>query len=626
MGRKDDLKKRLEEFKKNANNPEMWAAIFSYVGKGAAGLKKKNQVPFFIRLVVPFLIVYQAFFPFVVWQFSLTFLGIFVLGIILIGVAVYFIGGALLSSLNIILDIMIPIFVVVFLSFLTMTIGSPNYYKVLGVKYGSLTAGLSFLGLIIVGMVLIAVKSPPGFTVASVFFAIFVFLILPYVLAVANVSGICLKIPIPYLSQYCHTTEVYVEPMKTVKIQVGGGIELTLETSKNLYAGSSYEFGFNIKNDYDGPITFKLTPVLASSYGKNLEGKNLEFTQKFDQQKDVLSPNENYPGSFLMDPTKMEVKEAFLCPYHASQIVSANKVQLKDVKCADDKPCGDSNMMCVETGNYECKCADWTVATCSKSPVTVKMYVDHSGFFIGNASLYYAEKTAPQQPAAEITQGPLHVIIEFQPNPYIATINQYREDISMRVGFRNLGGDMTIKDFKVEPQNTIIHKIDPKNGVELVEEVGTQIISCKSIEEIIPSGFLPSGKETSGVLCKLTPPSVKATLKDLNKDQVIETDNIRTDKISDYCNQVKTETFNENGGSTTWSSNWNNLFNTIGDSGLCQIEKTGGTQEKATIESSLAHVDVIVEFTYERNAVFTSSDISPITRVTECCNLDPTQC
>jgi hypothetical protein len=382
-----------------------------------------------------------------------------------------------------------------------------------------------------------------------------------------------------------------------------------------------YEFGFNIKNYYAEPITFKLTPVISSSYGKNLE-----FVQKFDQRKDSLNPNEDYPDSVLMDPSKMTIKETSACQYYAIQISRANNVQLKDVECADDKPCENSQMACVETGNFECHCIDWVRATCSKSPVKVKMYVDHSGFFRGNASLYYAEKTASPQPASELTQGPLHVIIEFQPNPYIATIHQYREDVSMRVTFKNLGGDMTIKDFKVEPQNTIIHTIDKEKGVELIEEVGTQIISCRNIEEIIPSGLLPNGKEASGVLCTLTPPSVKATLQDLKQNQVVETDNIRYDKISDYCNQVKTEIASETGGSTTWSSNWKNIFNNIGDSGLCQIQKSGNTGEKATIESSLAHAEVIVEFSYERNAVFPSADISPYTRTEECCNLDPTQC
>jgi hypothetical protein len=601
---KENLKKRLKES--------------GTVELEAGGL----QLNFVVRLFVILLLVFQAFVPFEIWKIEMTYLGILILAIIAVGVLTYVTKGAALNFSNIILTFLIPIAAIFILSAAVQALGSPNYYQVLGIKYGSTAAAVAFAGLAVMGgIVAYFAKSPLSLIIASVFFYAFLFLALPFALASAKVYGLCLKIP--YLSQYCSAREVYIDQLKTVKIPVSGGITLKFGTEETnyqptatLYGGEPYEFTFILTNYYEEPISFKLTPSMLSNYGSKLE-----FVQPFEQKTNSLEPKEFYQDSVFMDPKEMTVKEVYGCPYTALQISKTQSILVENVTCAYDSPCEDPKMACVKTGNFECDCVDWVKATCSKSSLEAKIVVKHTGFFRGNASLYYSEKLASPSAASELVQGPLSVIVEFQPNPYIATIHKYREDVSMYVTFKNYGGDMTIKSFKVEPQNTVIHTIDKEKEVELVEEVGAQVISCRNIEEVFPSAFLPNGEEASGKLCTLTPPSVKTTIRDLKNNQVTEINNVTYDRISYYCNKVRPESTGGE-GYLSWSSVWDKIYEAVQKSGLCEmLEKKEDGGEKPIIESSLTHTEIIVAFTYERNATFLSQDIVPYTRTEECMKL-----
>jgi hypothetical protein len=592
------------------------------------GIKEpKSLFSKLLNVFVILLIICEAFFPFAIGQAIWT-VGIVIVIIIaaLILLAIFApealgvlgVGGGQ-SIFNIVLALAL-VFIVLLVT-QSLNCGQSSCYELFSLKIGLMFTWVMIIVLLIIGL-LIAwfLDGIPFFIVAAVF-AFLIFFIMPYMVGTNSYFKLCSKIPFLPGTVVCKTKEVYVEPIKTVKIPVAGGIGLKFGTqdtnwqpASTLYAGEPYEFTFILTNYYDEVIDFKLTPEMLSSYAAKLV-----FVQPFDQKTDSLKVNEFYQDSVLMDPAKMTIENTNTCPYNSLQISRAQNIDSKDVVCADGKPCENPKMGCVKIGAFECDCADWAKATCSKNSLNAYVKVHHTGFFRGNASLYYSNEMASPQPASELIQGPLSVIIEFQPNPYISTIHQYRQDVSMYVTFKNLGGDITIKDFKVEPQNTVIHTVDKEKGLELVEEVGTQVISYRNIEEIIPSGLLPNGEEASGKLCTLTPPSVKLTVKDLNTNQVTEIDNVTYDRISYYCDKIKPEA--DQTGHTSWSSSWDKIYQAIESSGMCNILKGKDTQQKATIESSLTHVDVVVEFTYERDAVFKSSDISPYTRTEECRNL-----
>jgi hypothetical protein len=605
MGKKEDLRRRLYEASLAMTGRTPADIKEMLKGKGKLPGIKSEGTPLVLRvlfsIVISFLIVYQAFYPFEVWKFSLSTLAI--LGLVLIGIGIfsYFAGGAILSFLKTIISIVAVILIVVILSFSVQALGSPNLSTALSIAYGSTVATVAFIVALSVGVCLIVIpKSSVGFIIASVVFAAILFWVVPYGLGLTKVR------------------EVYVDPLKTVKIPITGGIDVKFGTAETdyqpastLYAGEPYEFEFILTNYYEGTVSFSITPAMLSK-------KNIEFTQDYTQKTSSLGAKQYYQDSVLMDPQKMTVKENNLCPYTSLQIKGVQSSSSTNISCAYDSPCEDSKYACAKTGTFECDCFDWTKATCSKDSFKVEMNVKHTGFFRSIANLSYSQNIMPPEKGFEFTQGPLSVIVEFQPNPYIAAIHQYRSDVSMYVTFRNMGGDMTIKSFDATPQNTVIHT--KEGSKELVEEVGTQKISCRNINELLPGGFLPSGAEIGGKLCTFTPPIVKTTLKDLTNNQVVDMNGVTLNDIYYYCNKVKPAE-EQNNPDQIWSTTWDKIYGNIKETGLCEILQQDNTGEKQTIESSLAYTQVVVELTYERNAIFVSTDITPYTRTEECLNL-----
>lgn len=564
--------------------------------------KKVLQIPIFVRIAVAFLIVFQAFYPLTVWQFSIAFLAVLIVVIVIVAIVAYFSAGAALASLNIIMDIVVPLAILVILSFLIQLIGSPNYYRKLGMEYGSLMANLAFVGAVVLLSALFFIaKSPISFIILAIILILIVFVAIPLVYGQMN------------------NREVHVDALQTVNVPVVGGIEMKFGTAETdyqppatLYAGEPYDFAFILTNYYEQPITFELAPSLISNYGQ------IEFTQKFDQKKTSLVAKEYYQDSILMDPKLMKIKESSNCSFNSLQISRAQGVPPQNVTCANDKPCEDPSYTCARIGSFNCDCADWTKATCTKEDVKIKMGVKHTGFFRGIANLSYTQDMAPPEKGFEFTQGPLAVIIEFQPNPYISEIHKDRENVTMRLTFRNRGGDITIKSFNVTPQNTVIHTRE--GNMELVEEVGTQIRSCRDINDLLPGGLLVNGAEIGGRFCDLTPPLVKTTLRNLDTNEVVEMNGVTLDKIYYYCNKIKPSQ-DQGNSSDIWSTKWNQIYDNIKESGFCEIMNKKDNPENQNIQRSLAYTQVVVEFSYDRDATFLSGRISPITRTEECENL-----
>ena len=615
---------------RNQETRDYLALLRAYGGKGAKKIKDWGKGGFrihpAIRVLAILAIIFQAFSPFVIFQASLS-IGIGLVAIfVAIVLVVAFMPEVTLGAGKIapIISVLLLIFLI-FLFSQYFNCGKSTCYELLSRRLGTTITAVILLVLIVVGLVL-CVFDGGAFIFMTIIFGGLIFFLIPYLSDPQVYFQACSQIPYLVGSFACKSREVWIDPLQTVKIPVGGGLGLSFGSAETgyqpvslLYAGEPYEFDFIVTSYYEQPITFKISPAMLSSYGSGIE-----FVQPYDQRKDTLNPKEFYPDIIRMDPEQITVKDTSTCPYTGLQINRTQGITIQEVTCASDKPCGDPKYACVKIGNFECDCVDWAKATCSKDTLKAKMNIKHSGFFRGIAKLYYSPTQTSPQPATELTQGPLSVIIEFQPNPYIATIHQYRQDVSIYVRFKNMGGDITIKSFKILPQNTVIHTVDNGKEMELIEEVGTQTINCNDINGILSDGFLPSGQEAGGKLCTITPPFIKTTLKDRRDNKVVEETGVTLDDRYAYCNNAQSveET---SAGSTFWGIDWSGIYNGVKESGMCEILRGSSTEEKRTVENSLTYTQVVVEIQYERSATFLSHDITPYTRTEECLNLVPTE-
>lgn len=584
--------------------------------------KRIKKKPLFMQLFIAFVAPMLIFFPLNLQTILLPlFVGLILLIVILIVVAI--VGSATvvgeLAITDFIKNLVPSLIFLMTLLLLTqfLNCGPRSCFWVVSARVGTTGALLIFLFILIIFLLIALTTSGLGFWVLTIGLTTALFLFIPY-LSPKNYYKLCKRTPL-YGTWLCRAREIRIDELKTVKIPITGGIRVKIETASTLYAGDPYEFAFTLTNSYAKQISFELEPSVISSYG------NLEFIQPFEQKTSALKPREYYQDSVFLDPERMEIRSG-TCPYSTLQLAVAKGIDINskegrrqienEIVCSHEKPCEDPKFACGKIGSFECDCIDWVKATCSKNPVKVKLSVTHTAFFLGNASLYYSEKITRPAYGSELTQGPLRVIIEFQPNPYIATIHQYRKDVGLYVTFKNFGGEIRIKNFKVLPQNTVIHTIDREKQMELVEEVGTEVISCRNIEEILPNGELKPGMEVSGKLCSLSPPSVKTTLIDLEKNEVREVNNVTFSFITYYCNRERPER-----EITGWSKNWDRIYETVEQSGMCEFLKKKDSKEREIVERAISHVDVLVEFDYERKIDYYSQEILPYTRTERCLEL-----
>lgn len=642
MGRKEELRKRMEAYYASLRGsippPPEYLDL-----KGKTGKWKKGgfRISGAVRAFIIISIIFQAFFPIVVSQTFWALLIIAIIIVVLLAILLYLTGGvsALTGGIPAAPQLgsgpsmATQAIVAIVLILLTLGIvqqfncGKSTCFESISRKYGTLTASVIFLGLIFFGLVAIAWPLDGGaFIAGALIFGFIVLFAMPFVFNPKAYYSVCSQIPYISGTMICNPRRITIDALKTVKIPVTGGINLRFGTEETdyqpastLYAGEPYEYTFTLTNYYEEPITFSISPSIYSSYGSGLE-----FIQPFNQRIPSLKPKEFYQDSASMDPNQMTVKEEYGCPYSIEQINITQKIPVSEIECARGKPCEDPKSGCVKIESFECECVDWTRATCSKETVKARVDVTHSGFFRGNSSLFYSDKLVSASPGFELMQGPLSVVVEFQPNPYISTIHQYRKDVSMYVTFKNRGGDMVIKSIEVIPQNLVVHTENRATGIELIEEVGTQVLSERDINEILPGGELVSGAEVGGKLFTLSPPVIKTTVKNIETNEILDANGVTYDSITYYCNKVEpANTVNNTTGFAFWSTNWDKIYNTIEDSGMCELLRKGNTTaEKQTVEKSMSSTQVILEIRYERKAIFLSNGITPYTRTDECIELE----
>jgi hypothetical protein len=630
MSRLDELKKKIRY--------KIYEASLSLTGKTSAEIKDDLRKSSFLissiakgyrkkaiksieenkglllKIFISFFAAFLIFFPVQIQQITTSL--VIVIAIILVILVLLIIFAHVSPGFDIIGNLLFALIISLILLILSSSLncGGQACFWVISTKIGTLGAMISFLAVLIFFLVLaFMVKNFVIYCIViTVLTSVLMFILIP-LLSPANYYSFCKRIPFIYGSPICRPREVWVDPLKTVKIPVSGGIGMKIETPSTLYAGNPYEFLFTLTNYYERDISFELTPSIVSYYGSKME-----FVQPFNQKISSLKPKEFYQDAVYFNPEEAYVKEG-TCPYTTKQLSTASGLPPDKIACSIEKNCENPKAGCVKLDIFECGCVDWSLATCSKNPLKAKVNVKHTGFFLGNATLYYSEEIAKPAYATELTQGPLRIIIEFIPNPYIASIHQYRDEVSMFVTFKNLGGDIEVKSFKVMPQNTVIHTIDKEKQVELIEEVGTEIIECRDISEILPQ-TLTIGAEVGGKLCTLKPPFVKTTLIDLEKNETIEINNVTFSFIENYCYKKAQKT--DQTGYTFWSSNWDKIYETVAESGLCELLKKKDVNESKIIKSALTHVDVLIEFEYIRRVDFYSEEIVPYTRTEQCISLE----
>ena len=498
--------------------------------------KGKRRIPLVIKILLVLAVPFQIFFPNII---TTAMIKIFVVLLIFIVILIFLVSKGLPEVIpwgNINFLTLASVFMIIFYSLLLtsfLNCGKVSCYELLSSRRGTIFTLSFFLVTVIIGLVFSVILDGTIFIVFLFIYSTIVFISVPFLAQSTSYYKLCSSIPLISTSPLCPSREVKIDKMKTVTIPVKGGISVNWEGFPDtIYAGYPFSFPFTIKNLYDGNIALSSIDVyLLTSYKGWLKWK-CPYSVKTNTIKE---------GGFYSDyvkilPDEISVEENNLCPYKEIQIAKVTGVDREDIECAYDKPCENEKNVCIRSGPFECECVNFTKVMCNKPAVFVQLVITHSGFFRAVANLSYSEKLMRPKPAFKFTQGPLSVTVELLPNPYIPSIHDYTSEVLLFVTFENKGGgDILIKNFKVEPINTVIHTIDRLSGKEVIEEVGVTIKSCKSLEEILPEGKLPSDKSAGGLLCILSKPIVKTKIVDLDTKEVVEISGTTFSKIYQYC-------------------------------------------------------------------------------------------
>jgi len=382
-----------------------------------------------------------------------------------------------------------------------------------------------------------------------------------------------------------------------------------------MYGGEPYEFSFSIKNLFPTSISFSVIPLLNIRY----KASSLYFASPFQQETSTIKSNTSFQSSVFIDPDKLQSLDIPLiqskyCPYTATDIARhkgyytstpfGTQFLIEKVECASDKPC--QRKMCIASASFECECLDIIDLMCSlESKIYPTIYLKHSGRMTAKLTLYYSDVFTPAVSPIKFSNDDITLTLEALPNPYIGAIHKYLEDINLFIKIKNIGGGkIKIRDVKVYTPRTTINTTDLSKDVTLIEEIGTDIISCESARDIFPDE-IEKDDEYGGVFCKLLPPQVQTTLID-HKNKEVRNLNVTYNMIISYC-------------SGSLDKRWSDIFSKIEKSGLCEILM--GKEEKEDrkiVNQSISGTPVYVEVEYEKEKVYSSHLLDVYTRTRRC--------
>jgi len=591
--------------------------------KVAKALTKETEesFPWILKAFVGFLLVFQAFYPKTVESiFWILLVAFIILIAVTVIITIYTSGAATLFAGKILLNVIISVAAVLLIVLLARMYPSPNYGEWLSKKWGRLAEIAPFI-LAISAVLLLIPNSPLGFFIGISGFWILLNMVGPYLLHSLSPAGFCIPIPNledKWLGQLgfiqklkCEgspTKETFIYYQKPVDIPVSGGIYVSFGPEGKPYpiiAGSDYQQPFTIQNLYEEDITIDDFEPWILSYYKN--GILFVPTYKINLEKYTLSPNEKLQGMLFYSKDNLEPKALNPCKFTLDQIkrnAQYTGIDPDKVPCAfdycNDSFCDCKRSACVETDNFVCSCANLLDVTCSGEPIYLAANITHTGFFVGNISLYYSEKDSPEPPPPHFMQGPISVTLSFSPPVYIRSYyEKYMNTVQLLADIEIKNGyNFRIERIDVEPMLTTISTTDYEHNIQINETIGIQKKDCIGIQKA--KDALNEGMNRwNGVLCNFTSPQVTLIVKNLGTGETIKVTGINYNQLLDYCN-----------GTLENAKDVSNILG--GSSGLCSL------LSNTTVEHALEFTQVIFRMDYIITETFYSPAIKPVRTSVAC--------
>jgi len=579
-------------------------------------LKKKKNIA--IQLIVAILIPFFIFFSIDIRNMITIFFILIVILFVIYIIVTIKTGFVIASGIKyFLLSMIFLIGLLIITQFINC--GGGSCFYVIEEKFGVLAAYSSFLVTFIFFLLLGLVTEGVTFWITSTIIAIIIITFLP-LLSPSSWYNTCKNIPFVSSSEYCNPIRIKITQAKYISVQTTGGVNVQFNAPKSMYGGEPYEYSFSIKNLFPNSINFSVIPLLAIKYGTSI----IYFSSPFKQEVTNINSNTSYQSSVFIDPKNIKSENSIpfikpsYCPYtstdiarhkgyYTTDIFGKTNFDLEKVECASDKPCKEK--MCLAVRSFECTCLDFIDLTCSSdSKIYPTIYLKNSGMMRAKLTLYYSDKYTPSVNPIKFSNNDITLSLEAIPNPYIGSIHKYLTDVILFLKVKNSGnGVIKIKDITVTTPRTTITTTDLSKEVTLEEEIGTDVIECKSVSDVFPIE-IGSGEEYGGLFCKLKPPQVKATLIDHRSNET-ETTNVTYNVIVEYCTKGSTD------------ERWKDIFDKIGKSGLCEfLNNKNKEEENRIINQSMSGTPVYVEVKYEKENVYSYSYLDVNTRTQECIN------
>jgi len=664
MGMKDELKKIKEQLKVIGANSRLILNKLSLDAFGMtpdeiisnlkSGFKGKLKSPqfvgtinrlseYFTKLLAFLFVTIFAFYPEVITNLFWTFLAILIVFIVITIILIIFfpaayatvgvIGNEYLgeSPISIVFKSVGSIFI---LLLITILLPSPNYYKVFGLRIGTLPVYVMLIFAFLISFVLAASKFPK-ILIFGIIYVAFLYFLIPLMIF-ATTTKVCVEevsllgIRIPLISDFLEqrsckrlTASSLMMTGKAYPVVSSSGltVKIGLNEMLPLPAGQKYKEVAFITNNYQGQISLlNIKPYIKSNY------YDVVFTPTdYIQKKSTLLRGETYGEELVFDPSSMKIDSRKKCLWTAQMINQSGY----PVECAYDVPCISKNNIesfCVESGRLQCKCVDWIDATCSGESLNIILSITHTGFLVGKGVLYYFEDYTPQSlPYYKYSQYPAEAVFNFIPNPWFQKrYTGYIDEVQMFSQIKVYGSNPQLTYLEVEPIDTVVNIANEYEGIWVRETIGIEKKSCISLSEI--NEALKSTGSWSGILCTFTPPSVHVEIVNLTSGEEILNSSISIGLINQYCNaeyinissypninQTLLEKYWEYVRKTSLLSE--DVRKTINDYGLCSYLKEAKSEEeqkkKQMIEENLKKVEISVRFDYVTTETFTSRKIYP---------------
>jgi hypothetical protein len=517
---------------------------------------------------------------------------------------------------------------------ITILLPSPNYYKVFGLRIGTLPVYIMFTFAFLISLGLAASKFPKILIFGIIYVASLYFLI-PLVIFTAT-TKVCVEnvslfgIRIPLISDFLEqrsckrlTASSLMMTGKAYPVVSSSGltVKIGLNEMLPLPAGQKYKEVVFITNNYQGQISLlNIKPYIKSNY------YDVVFTPTdYKQKKSTLLRGETYGEELVFDPYSMKIDSRKKCLWTSELIKQAGY----PVECAYDVSCISKNNIesfCVEYGKLQCKCVDWIDATCSGESLNIILSITHTGFLVGKGILYYFEDYTPQSlPYYKYSQYPAEAVFNFIPNPWFQKrYTGYIDEVQMFGQIKVYGSNPQLTYLEVEPRDTVVNITNEYEGIWIRETIGIKKKSCISLSEI--NEALKSTGLWSGILCTFTPPSLHVEIVNLTSGEEILNSSISIGLINQYCNAeyINISSYPDL-NQTLLKKYWEyvrkvsllseDVRKTINDYGLCSYLKKAKSEEeqkkKEIIEENLKKVEVSVRFDYVTTETFTSRKIYP---------------